>query len=70
MHKRLHGLAGEHILDVGDGASGLGHERASGQDGEALLGGVEHLLDAGDDAGDVWRDERVLQRRISKNLSI
>lgn len=56
----LHGLAGEHILDVGDGASGLGHEGTAREDGEALLGGVEHLLHTRKHTGDVWRDQRVL----------
>ena len=61
----LHGLAGKHVLDVGDRASGLRYELASGQDSEALLGGVEHLLDARHHARDVRGDEGVLHTTVS-----
>lgn len=49
----LHGFASEHVLNVGDRAGGV-HERAAGQDGDALLGRVEHLLNVWQDSSDVW----------------
>lgn len=56
----LHRLASEHVLDVRDGASAVGHDGSTRQDGHTLLGGVQHLLDAGENTRNIWRDERVL----------
>lgn len=55
----LHGLTGEHVLNVGYGAGGV-HKRATREDSEALFRAVQHLLDIWHDAGDIGRDEWIL----------
>ena len=57
----LHWLASEHVLHVRDGASGVGHKRAAGQDRKALLGGVEHALYVRQDTSNIGGDKRVLR---------
>ena len=57
--RELHWFPCELVLDVGDSTSGI-KERATGEDRDALLRCVQHLLDTGHHARDIGRDERIL----------
>ena len=68
--ERLHRLPGEHVLDVRNCPGGI-HERATWEDRETLLGGVQHLLDVGQHPRDIRGDQWMLNNKnmVSKNRS-
>ena len=59
VQAKSYGLAGQDVLDVADGARRL--DRRARENGQALPGLVQHLLNVGDDASNVRRDKGILE---------
>ena len=66
--EKLHRLPGEDVLDVRNCPGGI-HERATWEDRETLLGGVQHLLDVGQHPRDIGGDQWMLNNKdmVSRN---